>query len=388
MQFIDPAFEDTLTLQWETSYNPLELIDLYPAEHFADFATYSIYNIFGEHADTSRFDWHSVSYIKELDEKGVPINPSFPHNANGFYFVVNEVHESMTIELKGFHDQPVEFQDSLYYSMFLYEDLKPGEYEFIARPYANAPDDISLRYPFTILKPWWQQPAGTAGLTLATTLLIVGIVFAVYRAKQKRTMQELQWKQQLTDAELKAIRAQLNPHFLFNALNSIQNLVAKNHNEEANTYITKLSRLLRQVLSSSDQPYQELGDELKLMRLYLEIEQLRFPFSFEIQMDESVENHVLIPAMLLQPYLENAVKHGVSGMENGQINVKITAKDERLYIAITDNGRGLAQPNDNSSGLQLGSSMIERLYKGEASVSVQNREDTNGVTVQINLPLS
>ncbi|WP_373398468.1 histidine kinase [Algoriphagus halophilus] len=195
----------------------------------------------------------------------------------------------------------------------------------------------------------------------------------------------------MTEAELKAIRAQLNPHFLFNALSSIQNLVSQQKNEAANTYITKLSRLLREVLSASNSQFHELEQELNLIQLYLELEQLRFSFTSRIQISEQVSLHQLVPVMLLQPYVENAVKHGVAGMgKNGVIQIDIQQKDQLLLIDILDNGPGLSKPTTGSSGLHLSEERIRnlnKLYAGEASVDIKNREDGVGVQVRIKLPL-
>ncbi len=128
---------------------------------------------------------------------------------------------------------------------------------------------------------------------------------------------------------------------------------------------------------------------MRLNQLYLEIEQLRFPFMFKIEIADAVDQQTLVPVMLLQPYVENAVKHGIAGNSDGEIIIKIEGNDKNLYIEIVDNGPGLSTPKASSKGLALGNNRIQHLnnlYAGEATVEVKDRAPS-GVIVKINLPL-
>ncbi len=388
--FIDDDLKDTLTIEWKVDYGQPRLLDLYPANYFAEYNTYTFQDNYESYPDSVKFDWSSVEYLEEQDERGFPISPAFPYNHAGLLFVVYLTENAM-IQMKGYHDDFQKIKISNPFDLLLYEDLQPGAYEFIAQPYEDAPEQLWLKYPFTIKPPWWKtgQFKSLVGLTLIIILAIIIILSLITR--QRRREKELRWQQQITDAELKAIRAQLNPHFLFNALSSIQNLVNQRDNERANLYITKLSRLLRRVLSSSESPFQELEDELQLTRLYLELEQLRFPFTLKIDIDKSVDSTTLVPVMLLQPYVENAVKHGVAGNPEGEITIKISSNSSQLSINILDNGPGLSGPNNGQSkGLELGNNQIhhlDNLYMEQASVSIKNRTDQKGVIVKIKLPI-
>ncbi len=389
--FVDETVGDTLTIAWKVGYAPVELTDLYPAEYFTNFVAYQFKNFFDDYPDSSQYDWGSVEYIRELNDRGLPVDPVFPYGENGLYFVVDQLTEDARIQLKGLHDEPQIFNPDDPFGLFLYQDLAPGDYEFFVQPYEGAPDVLSLNYTFSILKPWWQETTAIVWATLLGAFIVSGLLFTFFRSHQKKQTRELEWARQLTEAELKAIRAQLNPHFLFNALSSIQNLVSQQKNDLANTYITKLSRLLRQVLSASDSQFHELQQEIDLIRLYLELEQLRFSFSSEINIAENVKTSSLVPVMLLQPYVENAVKHGVASMgKDGLILIDIKQNTQDLVIDITDNGSGLSQPKEGSTGLHLSDERIRylnNLYSGEASVEIQNRRDGSGVRVQIKLPL-
>ncbi|MEL7122545.1 MAG: histidine kinase [Bacteroidota bacterium] len=387
--FIDKRTNDTLKISWTVDYGRPKLLNLYPANYFDNYIAHTYKSDFKDYIDTILYDWSQMKYIQRLNEQGLPVFPSFPHNHEGLFFVIH-LSENAVVQMKGHHDtfHKVDMDNPL--DLFLYEELSPGTYELIVQPFADAPESLWLKYPFVIEKPWWQKRSvqNIIGVSIFTILMTLIIAFLL--VKQKRREKELAWKQQLTDAELKAIRAQLNPHFLFNSLSSIQNLVTQQKNEQANLYITKLSRLLRQVLSSSERQFQELEEELRLIKLYLELEQLRFPFSWQINVDDSVDSNVLIPGLLLQPYVENAVKHGVAGNPEGEILIQINKESNHLNIEILDNGQGLASSNNHSKGLDLGKNRIQKLNNADtasASVEIRNRTDSSGVIVKINLPI-
>lgn len=388
--FIDETTADTLIVSWKVDYAQVALMALYPIEMFPNYVNYQFQNLFSVKVDTSLYDWSGKDYIVDVDQRGVPVNPKFPYHQNDLFFVLENVPDEALIQLIGYHETIQTFDEDEPFELFIYEDLPDGKYEYVVRPYEGAPDEKSLIYPFTIEKPWWYQDWALATLTMLLTCLLGGSSFLVYRNKQRKREQQLLWQQKLSEAELKAIRAQLNPHFLFNALGSIQNLVVQQKNEIANTYLTKLSRLLRNVLSASENTFHELRSELGLIELYLELEQLRFPFEFELKIGAEVDQDTLTPVMLLQPFVENAIKHGVAGREDGKVSINIDVRDARLEVEILDNGAGLSQPNGNSAGLQLSKGSIRPLsdlYGDEAEIKVENRKDASGVRVHIILPI-
>jgi two-component sensor histidine kinase len=389
--FIDKKRQDTLEITWQVGYNKVELADLYPAGFFKNYVALQIKYIFESYPDSSQYDWKSKKYIDELNDRGLPVNPRFPYNENGLYFVVDQLVEGAEVQLIGYHSAPQALNQDDPFALFLYEDLKPGNYEFMVWPYKNAPDSITLRYPFSISKPWWMESVALVLFTFLGAVLLGLILFLYYRSAQRRKTRELQWAQQLTQAELKAIRAQLNPHFLFNSLNSIQNLVSQGKNDLANSYLRKLSKFLSRVLSVSEKQFHELDQEIELTELYLELEKLRFSFSSKIKVSNDVELENLVPVMLLQPYVENAVKHGVASKgEDGEIQILIFRDGEFLKIEILDNGPGLSEPNESSAGIHLGNARIKNLnhiYSKEASVEISSREDQRGVRVFIKLPI-
>ena len=230
---------------------------------------------------------------------------------------------------------------------------------------------------------------------IITFLLALGI-FYLYRRQVKAKQKQEQTRRQISELELRAIRSQMNPHFIFNALSSIQNLINRSANQEAGEYLVNFSRLLRKVLSTSEKKLVPLSDEIEQIQLYLKLEQLRFPFSYSLTVDKGIEPEVIeIPGMLIQPFVENAVKHGIGPRGAGEINIRLSLQNQLLVIDITDDGPGIkAADRDNGFGLRATSSQFEILktvYNTEIDIQIENRQDedpaTTGCHVRLSIPL-
>jgi tetratricopeptide (TPR) repeat protein len=158
----------------------------------------------------------------------------------------------------------------------------------------------------------------------------------------ENTRKELEYK--TTEMEMQALRAQMNPHFIFNCLNSINRFIMKNESEIASDYLTQFSRLIRLVLNNSKKAWILLEDEIEMLRLYLEMERLRFKdaFQYEIRCDENIDSTaVMIPPLLLQPFVENAVWHGLMHKkENGIVKISFSEANDILHCTVVDNGVG------------------------------------------------
>jgi len=146
---------------------------------------------------------------------------------------------------------------------------------------------------------------------------------------------------------LKSLRSQMNPHFIFNALNSVNSYIAKNDERSANRYLSDFSALMRSVLENSEEDFIPLSKEVELIKLYLKLEQARFPdkFDYTLEIDPGVDlSKFEIPPMLLQPYVENAVWHGLRYKEEkGQLTVRVEKESDHLQLIIEDNGIGRKQ---------------------------------------------
>ncbi len=182
-------------------------------------------------------------------------------------------------------------------------------------------------------------------LAAVAVLIFVGYFFYYrYRSKKERQARDLQLLYQ--NAELSALKAQMNPHFIFNALNSIQHSIITNKNEEATRFLSKFSKLMRTVLDDSSEHLIPLNKEVETLSLYLDIESKRFDnsFSFKINLTDpsNCADRTMIPPMILQPYLENAIWHGLmpkEGSKELRINVEVQSEGH-LSIEIIDNGVG------------------------------------------------
>ena len=225
---------------------------------------------------------------------------------------------------------------------------------------------------------------------IATLIILSGLVFFIFR-----TLKKVQVKNK--KIELQSLRREMNPHFIFNSLNSVNQFIATNNELEANQYLTKFSKLMRGVMENSTEDFIPFSQELDLLQNYLSLEKTRFTdkFNFDISVDENLnQQNLLIPGMLIQPFLENAIWHGLRyRTEKGFLKLHFKKENQYLKIAIKDNGIGIEeskkqktihQKNREGRGMK---NTLERirllndLYKKEIRCSIKDSD--NGVLVEI-----
>ena len=225
---------------------------------------------------------------------------------------------------------------------------------------------------------------------IATLIILSGLVFFIFR-----TLKKVQVKNK--KIELQSLRREMNPHFIFNSLNSVNQFIATNNELEANQYLTKFSKLMRGVMENSTEDFIPFQQELDLLQNYLSLEKTRFTdkFNFDISVDENLnQQNLLIPGMLIQPFLENAIWHGLRyRTEKGFLKLHFEKENQYLKIAIKDNGIGIEeskkqktihQKNREGRGMK---NTLERirllndLYKKEIRCSIKDSD--NGVLVEI-----
>ncbi|RZK51897.1 MAG: sensor histidine kinase, partial [Pedobacter sp.] len=228
------------------------------------------------------------------------------------------------------------------------------------------------------------------GLVSITFVVIcfITIIILIKAKNKKRLASEKQLKNQ-AKIKLDSIRSQLNPHFMFNALAGIQNLMNKNKTEEANSYLGKFARLTRNVLDQKE--IISLAEERDLLTDYLQMEQLRFGFNYEIIIDEMLDiNNIEIPPMLLQPLVENAVKHGIAEKgKEGKVEVLFQKNMQDLLLKVIDNGNGFeSDKNYQGLGLQLTKNRITLLNDIYSSTPIVLRIESNSSGTIITLTLS
>lgn len=274
---------------------------------------------------------------------------------------------------------------------------EPGDYEVIISPTIQTLEQLKAGGPQLTKISFKVLPAPMAYsfeevlvVIVIITLLGGAITFiSIYliRKKNKARLMVANIKADAAKSELNMVRSQLNPHFVFNALSGIQSLMNKNEIERANSYLNKFAALTRHVLDDSTTI--SVRDEITLLDDYLSMEQLRFSFKYAISADEDVNQNLEIPVMLAQPFVENAVKHGVMLLkEQGDIAISFTKRDKNLIISITDNGGGFDVTKDHAGlGLKLSKKRIDLLnqtYK-ECPIMLQIKSKGGKTTVTITL---
>jgi len=220
-----------------------------------------------------------------------------------------------------------------------------------------------------------------------------GLYFGIkyYQQLQEQTEQTLKAVAAAHQAQLKMLRYQLNPHFLFNTLNAISTLILDGSNKTANQAVTRLSDFLRYTLDNDPMSRVTLGSELDALDLYLEIEKVRFGDRLIIEKDiDDRAAKALVPSLILQPLIENAIKYAISPMEEGGA-LRITARVQQstLILQLSDTGPGLGNGNNGqkSSGVGLKNTRerLQQLY-GDAQAFTLAPNEPTGLTVTINIP--
>jgi ligand-binding sensor domain-containing protein len=245
-----------------------------------------------------------------------------------------------------------------------YFNLPAGNYQFQVRVIEDGRIFIN-EFKFQISKPFWSQWwFFLAIFALGAFSIWLFIRSRIMRIRSNEKM-KTDFNIKINELESKALRAQMNPHFLFNSLNSIRLFILKNEVDSAENYIAKFSKLLRMILNHSRQDMITVYDEIQSLKLYLEFERLRFDkdFDFDLQIDGQEVLDCQIPPMIIQPFIENAIWHGLMPREGGKgiIKVSFLKQQSGLYVTVQDNGIGRekAKENNRKRSLKEGSVGLE-----------------------------
>ncbi|MDR3459335.1 MAG: histidine kinase [Verrucomicrobiae bacterium] len=266
----------------------------------------------------------------------------------------------------------------------------------------TPPPDEQPSFPDHRVPPDAQRPPrpmGSPGMRVAPDVLIylmamsACVAFAHFRKSQERERRAIELEASLAQAKLQALRMQINPHFLFNTLNAISTLVHTSP-QTADEMITDLSELFRASLESSGEHEISLACELELLQRYLAIEQRRF--GQRLKVEQSIDPDVLqarVPTLILQPLVENAIRHGIERQADvGIIAIQAAREGGQIKLSVSDNGKKpfhAAVLADNRQGIGLANTRarLQQLYGGEQSFTVGNG-DLGGWTVEIKLPFN
>jgi len=303
-------------------------------------------------------------------------------------------------QLEGLHDNWI-YSGNQRYATFT--NLDPGEYVFRVKG-ANS-DGVwnergaSVRILITppFWKTWWFM---WLAICLSLTALLLVVMNLRERAKKKAELNK-----KISELKLQALRAQMNPHFVFNTLNSIQYFISSNERKAAYHYLSKFSKLMRRVLDNAEKSKLPISEELDSLKLYLELESLRFEgkFNYKIDVDAKIDVHnIEIPTLLIQPFVENAIHHGLRfKRSNGTLHVQISLEDNSIICIIEDNGIGiqkaLKSKNKNGGHKPVGLKVsqerlatLNELRKNGRGVEIIDLAKTNGGTgtrVKIVIPI-
>jgi sensor histidine kinase YesM len=244
------------------------------------------------------------------------------------------------------------------------------------------------------------------GALLQSIIFSIILGLTIKRIEQKSKNAEIKLAIKLKEMEelkMTALQSQMNPHFLFNSLNSINNFVLKNDIEKASDYITKFSKLIRVILNSSSNPVSTLSEELGILGLYIKLEQMRVngSFDFIVNVDKNLKlEHIKVPTLFLQPFVENAIWHGIMKKEGAKkIELSIKENQGNVLCIIRDNGIGInkARENDKMSqkrrffGTEATGDRIKMLHKNKG-VHIETKDISvganTGTQVSISFPLT
>lgn len=238
-----------------------------------------------------------------------------------------------------------------------FSELSPGDYEFEVYVF-NSLNSTSSEHrilKFLVIAPWYKTWFFYGILFLIIILIIY--ILVKFRLNQQKAISEKEknTNKKLSELELQAMRSQMNPHFIFNALTAIQNYFINHKEEDANYYMSKFGKLIRQMLVYSKDNFIRLDDEIDLLTNYLDLEKLRFEgrllYNFNIDHNLSIAN-VYIPSLILQPLIENSINHGIRPL-NGIGIIEITFREKECYLEIDvkDNGVGYNKSIEQKVGV-------------------------------------
>ena len=303
----------------------------------------------------------------------------------------NEKEVRYTHRLAGYDDVWVESNPLVHNR---YAQLRPGNYILELRAY----DDVrgmnrTTSHAVRVDAFWYDHWYSKAGLAV----LALGLLGFLMRVRgQKIRIEErlkLEYENKLTQLEMNALRAQMNPHFVFNSMNSIKSYLVRKGPDEAADYLTKFGYLIRVILENSKHDILTLEQELKAIRLYVEMENKRFkqPFEFELDIDPDIDLlYAQIPPMLIQPYVENAIWHGLMPKKSARkLRIQIIKVADGMLCIVEDNGVGRSVNQQPSDPLQTKASLghqitsdriatINKIHNCDIRVEIEDLQDTAG----------
>ncbi|WP_462252123.1 ligand-binding sensor domain-containing protein [Ferruginibacter sp.] len=281
-----------------------------------------------------------------------------------------------------------------------YTSLQPGEYIFEVKAEQGNNTGAITSFKIIITPPLWK----TTWFKILCALLITGIIYSIAKWRMNAVRNEAKNKmlfaKQMAEMEMKALRSQMNPHFIFNCINSIDALIQGNDKYSATVYLNKFAKLLRNILDTSKQNTVLFSKDVDTLKLYIELEELRhenkFKTTFNID-SELLNSDYKVPPLIVQPFAENAILHGLKNKEgnDGILIITIKKVNDTIQYTITDNGIGrkaageIMQNKESHHGMQISYDRI-KLFNKEEHAAIQindlyNNGKATGTEVTVNL---
>ena len=274
----------------------------------------------------------------------------------------------------------------------LYPDLHPGDYTFeLCSENIDGIWSEPTSFKFHICYPWYEQWYFNQGLIILALLLF----YLFYKYRINKTKKENEVKEEIRELEKAALQAQMNPHFIFNCLNSIQGFIMNNDKEQAMSYLSKFANLIRSNLNASVEDKITLSQEVQMLDNYLQLEQLRFSKRFEYNIVVAENLDILVTKLsplLVQPFVENAVIHGVKNTNGkGKIDVHFSRVEDKLEVLIKDNGKGInsiESHKNNSLGMNITQKRLAFINnQDQDKFQLDVKSSDEGTEVRIRVPI-
>lgn len=293
-----------------------------------------------------------------------------------------------------------------------FSNLKPGAYKMLVQASIDNEWGMNpISFEFSILTPIWQKRWFILTYIILSILIIGFVIFTIIKRQRKKNraiVEKIELEKSVLELEQKALRLQMNPHFIFNVLNSIHHLIILNDSSKARYALSKFSKLMRQVLENSREKLVSIDDEMEMIQNYVQLEKLtgQIDFEFNINIDEMVDtNELVLPPLMVQPFIENAIIHGFKNIDySGIISVSfVLESDNYLVCLIEDNGSGRANAGrqkaqqgqyHKSTALQVTQERLANLNnsKGQKDFNIEDLFSENNqpigtrITIRLKLP--
>ena len=339
--------------------------------------------------------------ILETEYQAAFLNNSkilLPHSSNHIGFKMSALHYTYQNKIRykwKLLGTEEDWGPAIENNMATYSNLNPGKYTFLVKASIDDNWDIPpVSFSFEIEAPYWERLWFKALYISASVILVLGVLFFIYRRNKQRNaaiIEKIEVEKSILELEQKALRLQMNPHFIFNVLNSIHNLIILNDSGKARYALAKFSKLMRQVLENSREKLISIDDEVETIQNYIQLEKLttNTTFELEIEIADTIDtNEAILPPLMIQPFIENAVIHGFKGIDyQGRIHLRFYLEgEEQLVCEIEDNGIGrikaksqLAQKENyhKSTALQVTQERLANLNSNHSKSAFEIIDLTN-----------